>query len=212
MRKDLILYIVAGVFFILTAISLILNSGQLYVVATAVIGLAAASAGFLLKPRVSVAAATRTETIQPIANAPAEQTSTAAVPTVAVEAPVAIIPKSETPLAETPTAPTAIATQAPTPQEPKIVEPAPPTQISVTIIETSAQTASATPISTESTSKVECTTIRGISVARAQQLKDYGINCIEDLAKASPTDLAVKLQVSEKIVKMWVGSAKKIAK
>ncbi len=58
----------------------------------------------------------------------------------------------------------------------------------------------------------EFTQIRGISKARAAQLKANGIKSIKALSEASPTDLAAKLEVSPKIVKMWIGSAKKLVK
>ena len=43
-------------------------------------------------------------------------------------------------------------------------------------------------------------------------MKSVGVNSVEDLAKASPEDLAAKLEVSPRIVKMWVGTAKKMVK
>lgn len=58
----------------------------------------------------------------------------------------------------------------------------------------------------------ELTQIRGISKARAEQLKANGIETLKALSEASPEALAEKLQVSPKIVKMWIGSAKKLAK
>jgi predicted flap endonuclease-1-like 5' DNA nuclease len=58
----------------------------------------------------------------------------------------------------------------------------------------------------------ELTQIRGISKVRADQLKANGINSIKALAEASPIDLAAKLEVSPKIVKMWIGTAKKLVK
>ena len=58
----------------------------------------------------------------------------------------------------------------------------------------------------------ELTQIRGINSKRAEQLKANGISNIEELAIASAEDLAAKLNVSPKIVKMWIGSAKKLPK
>jgi predicted flap endonuclease-1-like 5' DNA nuclease len=63
---------------------------------------------------------------------------------------------------------------------------------------------------TSAESKSEFSRIRGIGEKRATELKANGINTIEDLANASPEDLAAKLNVSPKIVKMWIGSAKKL--
>ena len=58
----------------------------------------------------------------------------------------------------------------------------------------------------------ELTQIRGINSKRAEQLKANGISNLEELAHASAEDLAAKLNVSPKIVKMWIGSAKKLPK
>ena len=65
MRKDLILYVMAGVFFIITAISLILATEQLYVISTAVVGLALATAGIFLKPKTATIS-----NFQPTSSAP----------------------------------------------------------------------------------------------------------------------------------------------
>ena len=56
----------------------------------------------------------------------------------------------------------------------------------------------------------ELTQVKGIGEKRAEQLKAVGINHVEDLAKASAKDLAVKLKVSPKITRRWIRSAKKI--
>ncbi len=73
----------------------------------------------------------------------------------------------------------------------------------------------------EATPAEECTVdavasglaqIKCISSKRAEQLNGIGIKSVEDLANASSSDLAAKLQVSEKIVKMWIGSARKLVK
>jgi predicted flap endonuclease-1-like 5' DNA nuclease len=54
--------------------------------------------------------------------------------------------------------------------------------------------------------------IRGISEKRTEQLNSIGIYTIQQLANASPDDLAAKLNLSPRIVKMWIGTAKKMAK
>ena len=56
----------------------------------------------------------------------------------------------------------------------------------------------------------ELTQVKGIGEKRAEQLKAVGINHVEDLAKASAKDLAVKLKISPKITRRWIRSAKKI--
>ena len=55
------------------------------------------------------------------------------------------------------------------------------------------------------------TKVKGIGEKRSTQLKTLGINSIEDLAKASPKDLAAKLNISPKITRKWVENAKEIA-
>ena len=52
--------------------------------------------------------------------------------------------------------------------------------------------------------------VKGIKEKRAQQLKAIGINSIEDLAKASPEDLASKLKIAPYFTGQWIENAKKI--
>lgn len=52
--------------------------------------------------------------------------------------------------------------------------------------------------------------VKGIGEKRAEQLKSLGISYAEELAKASPEDLAAKLKISPKIVQKWIESAKKL--
>jgi predicted flap endonuclease-1-like 5' DNA nuclease len=184
MRSDYILYTLAVVFFVITAVSLVYVAGTLYVVSTAVLGLLMASAGFLLRPKAKEDAA-----YPPTPSTPKEPTESAPTQTAIMETPVAIVAKTETPLMESPKV-----------EAPVVAEPAQAAQVS------------APAASAPSASMTELTTIRGISAKRADQMKANGINSVEDLAKASASDLALKLEVSEKIVKMWIGSAKKIAK
>jgi predicted flap endonuclease-1-like 5' DNA nuclease len=54
--------------------------------------------------------------------------------------------------------------------------------------------------------------VKGIKEKRAEQLKTIGINSIDDLANASASDIAAKLQVSPKITGKWIESAKELAK
>jgi predicted flap endonuclease-1-like 5' DNA nuclease len=56
----------------------------------------------------------------------------------------------------------------------------------------------------------ELTKVKGIGEKRAAQLKALGINTIEDLGKASPNDLATKLNISKKITNKWIENAKEI--
>jgi len=59
--------------------------------------------------------------------------------------------------------------------------------------------------------KVELTEVKGIGEKRAQQLKALGISSVEDLAKASATDMAEKLKISPKITGRWIENAKNLA-
>lgn len=62
------------------------------------------------------------------------------------------------------------------------------------------------------TEALELTQVKGIGEKRATQLKALGINSVEDLAKASAKTIAKKLQISPKITKKWIASAKKLVK
>ena len=62
------------------------------------------------------------------------------------------------------------------------------------------------------TEALELTQVKGIGVKRATQLKVLGINNVDDLAKASAEDVAKKLQISSKITKKWIASAKALVK
>ena len=52
--------------------------------------------------------------------------------------------------------------------------------------------------------------VKGIKEKRAQQLKAIGINTVEDLAKASPEELASKLKIAPYFTGQWIENAKKI--
>lgn len=55
----------------------------------------------------------------------------------------------------------------------------------------------------------ELTQVKGIGEKRSEQLKALGINDVEDLAKASAKNLAVKLKISPKFTRRWIRNAKK---
>jgi len=59
---------------------------------------------------------------------------------------------------------------------------------------------------------IELTQVKGIGPKRAAQLKAIGISTVQDLAKASATEIAAKLKVPEKIVEKWIQEAKKVEK
>ncbi len=166
MRLDYTFYILAVVFFLVTAFSFVMvteqNGRNLYVVSTAILGILCAIVGFFTKPK--------TQT---------KFTSQQPEDTTQQEAPPPVLTIAEP--------------KPPSPQVPVAVFPEKPP----------AATADVTS---------ELTQIRGISKARADQLRASGIETLKALAEASPEVLAAKLQVSPKIVKMWIGSAKKLVK
>jgi predicted flap endonuclease-1-like 5' DNA nuclease len=99
--------------------------------------------------------------------------------------------------------------QTPPPVISEVASPASESEVSV------AKQAASTPKATTLTAtepELELTQIRGINKARAEQLKANGITTYKALAQASADDLAAKLEVSPKIMKMWIGSAKKRVK
>jgi predicted flap endonuclease-1-like 5' DNA nuclease len=96
--------------------------------------------------------------------------------------------------------------------EPKpVVEPSASVEVQPVAIPIPPQQAEAPPQEATTGAKLEFMQIRGISQNRAEQLKSLGINTMDNLANASALDLAEKLGVSPKIVKMWIGSAKKLS-
>ncbi|MEM3550074.1 MAG: DUF4332 domain-containing protein [Candidatus Bathyarchaeia archaeon] len=56
------------------------------------------------------------------------------------------------------------------------------------------------------------TTVKGIGGKRAELLKAVGIKTVEELAEASPEDLAAKLKVSPKFTQKWIENARKLIK
>jgi predicted flap endonuclease-1-like 5' DNA nuclease len=119
-----------------------------------------------------------------------------------VESPVPEVAKAEAPpMIEAPKA------EKPMLEKPAAAEALPPAPIPAPAAEAQAVDAAATPAQ-----KLELTQIRGINEKRAEQLMANGISSVRDLAGASASDLAAKLNVSEKTVKMWIGSARKLAK
>jgi predicted flap endonuclease-1-like 5' DNA nuclease len=191
MRLDYVMYALAILSFILTAISLAIikdQNGNLYVVSTVVLGLLLAIVGYCMRPKIKTAAAYTLAVSTP------QKTALATMPqaAVTVETPVIKAPKVEAP----PVVVEAPKVEAPSTETPVVDEPQPAAQkpASITVSEVPA---------------MEFTQIRGISKSRANQLKTNGINNIQELANANAAELATKLNVSPKIVKMWIGSAKK---
>ena len=187
MHLDYVMYTLAIIFFVITAASLAIitdqNERNLYAITTVVLGLLLVAVGFYMRPKIKTATAYTPTVFTPQESAPAtvpQEAVTIQAPI--IEAPPVVVeaPKVEAPPAETPA----------------VAEPQPIAQIPTRIAE------SESPL-------MEFSSIRGISQNRANQLKTNGINNIQDLANANPADLAIKLNVSPKITKMWIGSAKK---
>ena len=203
MRFDYALYGLAIVLFALTAITFMLvadSDGKLlYSASTGIVGILSVVGGYFLRPK--NLADTTPQTVNP--EAPTRQEVVSETPQQTggpiVEAAPTQIQVVETPKIEI------VAVQAP------VVVDAP----STVEVEPAAVAASVAPLegaSQEASGRGEFSQIRGISEKRAVQLKSVGINTLQDLANASPIELAEKLNLSPKIVKMWVGSAKKLSK
>ncbi len=214
MRLDYALYGVAIILFIITAgiiASISQQNGSIiYGSLTAILGIISIGCGYFLKPPVKkMTSEPPVQPTQPTISEPQPQ------PTVATEAPKAeaiieepksteAAPKVETPIAETSNMEHSIVVQPPQTIQMTTPEPAKMTL--------EPETENKTEECTVDTAAHGLAQIKCISAKRAEQLNANGINTVEDLAKASSSELATKLQVSEKIVKMWIGSAKKLAK
>ncbi len=214
MRLDYILYGVAIIFFIVAVGILVSvseqNGGIIYGSITAIIGLILIGCGYFLKP-VAQKPASQPQVTPTVPQIPKpEQKPAVAAESVKNEAMIKeaksteVIPKVETPIAEvsnmqhTIVAQEPPATQMPTPEAAKM---APEPEMTNASEECTVDTA------TSGLAQIKC-----ISAKRAEQLNANGIKTVEDLANASSSELAAKLQVSEKIVKMWIGTAKKLVK
>jgi predicted flap endonuclease-1-like 5' DNA nuclease len=234
MRLDYALYGLAVVLFVAAVGVFFALSGSnvqvICTVSTAAIGVVCACVGFVVKPktRAVASAPASVPTVQeaPAQPAPTVEASQVAAPTPeppAAPVPVAEPPKSEpTPPTEPVTVETPVAepvkTEAPTVPE---AEPEPPAPAPSPVVEAPAVPASApeapiapAPVTPPETPAApsELTKIHGINQKRVDQLNANGINRLQDLANASAEDLAAKLAVSPRIVKMWIGSAKKQVK
>jgi predicted flap endonuclease-1-like 5' DNA nuclease len=212
MRLDFALYGLAVVLFALSAIVLLMvaevDGRSVYVVSTAVLGLLTTATGYLIRPKPQSPAP-----VEPVIS-PSPPVQVEPVQQAPVEVPVVEAAEPETP------EPAAVVVSAPAEttvsiEAPKMLEPAATVETPVlTAPQPAPQLSAPSEVPALAPAVVpivafELTQIRGISATRAQQLKDNGINTVSDLAKASPEEVAAKLAVSPKIVKMWIGSAKK---
>ena len=205
MRMDYALYGLAIVLFALTLITLVMvddSEGKVaYAASTAVVGLLAVGAGYFLKPKNTVATTAQTASPEPVKPQATVTEPNQKTGGPIVEAQTTQIQVSEAPKIET------LAVQAPIVATPQLEVPIVTPQREEAPLEVAAthQTAS-------EWKKSEFGQIRSISQKRAEQLNSLGVHNMKDLANASATDLAEKLNVSIKIVKMWIGSAKKLSK
>jgi predicted flap endonuclease-1-like 5' DNA nuclease len=215
MRLDYALYGLAIVLFALTAITFFyvqdVDGRLLYVAATAIVGILSVGGGVFLRPKVTASAPSQTAIPEQ-----STQQTVVAEPAQAAGGPIVEAPTTQ--LVEAPKAETPIAVEAPPKvqiaqpvEEPKVEPiPVPAMGEEKPVVPDEAAVEAATPA--PAAPKMEFAQIRGISEKRAEQLRAVGVNSLQDLANAAPDDLAAKLNVSPKIVKMWIGSAKKLAK
>ena len=192
MRLDYIMYALAVVFFIVTAVSLVLVAEQvqqsLWVVTTVVLGLFSIGLGYTQRPKTKATASqpsvseSKTTMAKPLPPVVDDAHEAEAFKRENVQQPVEaqVLPQS--------TSPVPMQVIAPTP-----VLPPPPVESPM-----------------ESTANL--TRVKGIGMKRAAQLKALGINDLEKLAKASAEELATKLKISPKITKKWIAEAKELAK
>jgi hypothetical protein len=196
MRLDYPLYGLAVVLFAAAAFLYFLHFEYPYPVTAAILGLLLIISGFISRPKVALAPAASTLTATPVTQPAPPATEAPAAASTTVES---------NPVAET--------TKPASKPEP-IVQPAipalEPVVAPLAIAAPPVEAALPAPAAATGNAKKGFSQIRSISASRAEQLKSLGIASIAELARANPEELAAKLNVSVKIVKMWVGSAKKL--
>jgi len=192
MRLDYALYGLAVILFVLTAVNLVYitepNDQIIYSTLTGVVGLLCLGGGYLMRPKANLA-------LKGGMTQPAAVEQTAQTETPKIDAQTTEFPKTENTTPSVAPIDVEPSLESLKPEKPTTVETPPEMQVS-----TSPQVNSA------------FSQIRGINQKRAEQLRANGINTLEDLAGASADDLAEKLSISPRIVKMWIGSAKKRVK
>jgi predicted flap endonuclease-1-like 5' DNA nuclease len=117
-------------------------------------------------------------------------------------------PQQETTLQTTTQKPTPIMT---TPINVLTPPPPPPTPKAAEVMQETTIKPEVPPVIEIRPPSVGLLDVKGIKEKRAQQLKAIGINTVEDLAKASPQDLATKLKIAPYFTGQWIENAKKIA-
>jgi predicted flap endonuclease-1-like 5' DNA nuclease len=186
MRSDYLLYLLAAVFFIITATSLALVIDQmqksLWVVTTVVLGLFSVGLGYYQRPKSTTAASQPAPAILPVTVEPSDAHVKEAYVTENVERPSEPVPMPQS------ISPVPMQIVAPIPV------PTPP------------------PVETSAPFESELMQVKGIGEKRTAQLKALGINNLDDLAKVSANDLAKDLMISPKITRKWVEGAKEQSK
>jgi len=220
MRSDVILYVVAAIFFALSIISIILFSGTerfIWIILNVALGIISIGSGYYLRPKPTL-------TIKTISPATAESITptTTVEPTSILEEPVMTesIPQEpstnkepiieEAPIDETPNVESVPDETSQTIETPETVEPIGETisspQQEPTPIPTSTQD-NKTPIQAEQ-EETPLTNVKGIGEKRAAQLNALGINTAKELAQTSIDDLAKNLNISPKIAAKLIEAAK----
>ena len=200
LRLDYALYALAVVFFIIAAAAFHLLGGfqrNLAVVVTVVLGILAIGIGYSQRPKIKAAAPSPA-----MPETPMPETATTIQTQQAPEA-----AKIETPMMETPEQqPTQTATEPAPVMQPEPSTETPPME---------APPMEAPPVTQTPPPEIsssELLKVKGIGEKRATQLKAIGITSIDELANASATEIASKLQVYPKIVEKWIAGAKVLAK
>ena len=190
MRLDYILYALALVFFMMTAVSLALVAEQgqrdLWVVSTVVLAVFSAGLGYYKRPKEEAKA----QTLPTVTPATMPQPEPAKVDD-AHEA-EAVRVENVGRVSETPMLPPSVSSVPMPVVAPMPVLPAAPS---------GGQVAPANDLKK----------VKGIGEKRAAQLGALGINNVDDLAVASAEELAAKLGVSRKVAEKWVLGAKELA-
>lgn len=188
MRLDYILYAIGVILFIVTLATVVYAQGttqSVGSVSTFVVGLVFLGLGYTQRPK---------QTAVPSA-------------TSNIPEPPPSIPQPQSPHEQEPQQVTSMATAPPEPvttETSKVQEAAPVVQ-DLHVPEPQIQESPVQELQPETS---ELTKIKGIGEKRAAQLKALGISTIDDLGKASPQDLATKLNISPKITSKWIENAK----
>jgi predicted flap endonuclease-1-like 5' DNA nuclease len=210
MRLDYAYYGLAAVSFAATAAIYLTSppqSASLYSLITGIVGFAAIGCGFLWRPKnsqptviIQESTTATVSTKEAAVQSQPESAQTATIKALKVEVQPAPLEASTTIDIQNPV----VTSQGETRQLSTVVAPEP-------VVEAPATEGPPSPVATAA-SPSELTQIRGINEKRATKMKTIGIETIDALAAASAEDLAAKLELSTKIVKMWIGSAKKMKK